>query len=108
MDLISNVGTGASAASIARDTLTVSPNARLRQTDESRVPEVVTRGADSVDISALARRLGLITSEQTTAKPFRSELVESIKAQIEAGTYDTDEKLDIALDRLTRDLDVTG
>lgn len=108
MDLISNVATGASAASIARDSLTVSPASRLIQADDARVPEVVTRGSDSVDISALARRLGLITSEQSTAKPFRAELVERIKDQIEAGTYDTDDKLEIALDRLTRDLDVTG
>lgn len=108
MDIISNVATSASTASIARESLTVSPAARSRAAEQAQAPEVVTRGADSVDISALARRLGLITSEQTTAKPFRTELVENIKAQIQAGTYDTDEKFDIALDRLSRDLDVTG
>jgi anti-sigma28 factor (negative regulator of flagellin synthesis) len=75
-------------------------------------PEIRVRSADSVDISALARRLGLITSERPVGgageQPFRSELVERVRAEIEAGTYETPARLEGAIDRLLSDLDVTG
>ncbi len=38
-------------------------------------------------------------------QPFRADLVERVRRQIAAGTYDTPEKFEIALDRLMRRLD---
>lgn len=66
--------------------------------------EVRTRPADSVNISELARRL----AQRPTHDTLRPELVERIRTEIEAGEYDTPEKLDIALDRMIGGLDVTG
>jgi hypothetical protein len=37
--------------------------------------------------------------------PFRSELVERVRREIAAGTYDTPEKWDAALDRLLKRLE---
>jgi anti-sigma28 factor (negative regulator of flagellin synthesis) len=34
------------------------------------------------------------------AEPFRTELIERVRAEIAAGAYETDEKWEIALDRL--------
>jgi hypothetical protein len=36
----------------------------------------------------------------TTAEPFRPDLVERVRRDIAAGTYDTDEKWEAALDHL--------
>ena len=41
-----------------------------------------------------------------TGAPIRRELVERIRGEIAAGTYDTEEKWEIALDRLLDRLDV--
>jgi len=83
-------------------------NAQSRPAVENgHTPEIHVRGADSVDISALARKLGLITTDRPQ-QPFRAELVERIKAQIEQGTYDTPEKFEAAFEKLTNELDVTG
>lgn len=105
---ITNISAGGISTSSVRDTATLSSAARNRAGEEARTPEVYARPSDTVDISALARRLGLITNESASAQPFRSELVNRIKSEIEAGTYDTPEKLDIASDRLIRELDITA
>lgn len=52
--------------------------------------------ADTVDISSAGRRLAQL--DQTPG--IRSELVNEIRAQIAAGQYDTDERVDAAADRL--------
>ena len=49
------------------------------------------------DVAKLAAKIGELP-------PVRTELVERVKAQIVAGTYETTEKLDIAADRLMDDL----
>jgi hypothetical protein len=36
--------------------------------------------------------------------PVRTELVETVRRQIAAGTYDTPEKMDAAMEELLRDL----
>ncbi len=41
-----------------------------------------------------------------SSAPIRTELVERIRKEIAAGTYDTEEKWEIALDRLLDRLDV--
>lgn len=53
-------------------------------------------GADQVDISPEAD----FVSQVRDLPAIRADRVAQIKAQIQAGTYETDEKLDIALSRL--------
>lgn len=72
-----------------------------RHGDDNHPPEVHVRPADSVDISALARRLG----ERSTGEPVRQDLVDRVKGEIENGTYESDDKLDLAAERLLGDLD---
>ncbi|MBA4039756.1 MAG: hypothetical protein C0468_05480 [Planctomyces sp.] len=55
------------------------------------------RGVDSVELSSESRRLA-----QTT--PARDELVRSVRAAIESDTYVTQDKIDIAAERLLADL----
>lgn len=76
--------------------------ALLRQTQqrlaEASRPEVP--GADRVEISSFARQL----SELEQVKGVRSDLVENIRKQIQAGTYETPAKLDLAIDTLVEEL----
>ncbi|MEM8738445.1 MAG: flagellar biosynthesis anti-sigma factor FlgM [Planctomycetota bacterium] len=68
----------------------------------SATPEA-TRGSDQVDFSESARALSRLAD--TPASPeFRQELVDKVRAEIEAGTYETPEKLDQAIDKLAEDL----
>lgn len=55
---------------------------------------------DTVEISAEAQ----IRSRLTEVPEVRSDLVARVRAEIEAGTYDTPEKLDAALDALLGEL----
>ena len=55
--------------------------------------------ADKVELSGVSH---LLTSLKTN--DVRVDKVASVKAQIEAGTYETNDKLDIAADRLLDDL----
>jgi anti-sigma28 factor (negative regulator of flagellin synthesis) len=54
---------------------------------------------DRVELSGISHML-----EALKANDIRSDKVAEIKAAIEAGTYETDEKLDVATDRLLDDL----
>ena len=54
------------------------------------------READQLDISPQAD----LVSRIRDLPDIRADRVASIRAQIESGAYETDEKLDIALDRL--------
>ncbi|MEM7164890.1 MAG: flagellar biosynthesis anti-sigma factor FlgM [Planctomycetota bacterium] len=58
------------------------------------------RKADKAEISTHARLL----SKLTEVEDVRQEKVADIRAQIEAGTYESDEKLSAAVDRLLEDL----
>jgi negative regulator of flagellin synthesis FlgM len=53
-------------------------------------------GVDQLDISPEAD----FVSQVRDLPDIRADKVAAIKAQIQAGTYETDEKLDIALSRL--------
>lgn len=53
-------------------------------------------GVDEVDISPE----GDLVSQVHDLPDIRADKVAAIKAQIQAGTYETDEKLDVALSRL--------
>ncbi len=55
---------------------------------------------DDVKFSAEALDLGNVQQAESSSAGVRFELVNRIKAEIAAGTYDTPDKMDIALDRM--------
>lgn len=59
-----------------------------------------TRGADKVELSGLQ---GMLKTLQAGGD-VRTDKVAAIKAQIEAGTYEDDKKLDAAVDRMLDDV----
>lgn len=66
----------------------------------SAEPTGQTRATDRLELSGAAHFLRALKADGDV----RNDKVSAIKAQIEAGTYETDEKLDIAVDRLLEDL----
>lgn len=58
-----------------------------------------SRSSDRVELSGMSHLL-----QSLKANDVRADKVESVRAQIEAGTYEDDSKLDIAADRLLDDL----
>lgn len=59
-----------------------------------------TRGADRAELSGV----GHLLKSLKAGGDIRADKVASIKAQIEAGTYEDGSKLDVAADRLLDDL----
>ncbi len=57
---------------------------------------------DRVEISQIAR----LISELSSLPEVRAEKIAQVRAQIEAGTYITPEKMDIAVERLLEDLQI--
>ena len=57
------------------------------------------RGSDRVELSGMSHLLKALKSNDV-----RTEKVAEVKAQIEAGQYEDDRKLDAAVDRLLDDL----
>jgi negative regulator of flagellin synthesis FlgM len=60
-----------------------------------------TGGTDRVELSEHARFMEKLRS----MPPVRADKVAQIRAEIEAGTYESDEKLTVAMNRLLEDLD---
>ncbi len=58
------------------------------------------RGSDSVELSQHARLL----SKLAKLPDIRQDLVDRVRQQIADGTYETAEKIDIAIDNLIEDL----
>jgi negative regulator of flagellin synthesis FlgM len=58
------------------------------------------RGSDRVEVSTAARLL----SQLHQVPEVREDLVAEVRAQIEQGTYETPEKIDITIDKLLNDL----
>ena len=58
-----------------------------------------TRASDRLELSGASHLLELAKTQD-----IRTEKVSSIKAQIEAGTYDLDAKADVVIDRMREDL----
>ncbi len=58
------------------------------------------RGSDQAQFSVAARLL----SRLDELPEVRSDLVARVKAEIEAGTYETEDKLDLAISELADDL----
>jgi anti-sigma28 factor (negative regulator of flagellin synthesis) len=55
---------------------------------------------DKVQISGMNHMLEMLKTNE-----IRADKVATVKSQIEAGTYESDQKLDAAIDRLIDDLD---
>ncbi|MDB5322018.1 MAG: hypothetical protein JWN40_3649 [Phycisphaerales bacterium] len=55
--------------------------------------------ADRVELSGVGHLLGALKSND-----IRADKVAAVKAQIDAGTYEDDKKIDVAVDRLLEDL----
>ena len=74
------------------------PITRAQATQQASLPAETVRIStdDQVEISAAAR----LSDEASAVSGVRAERLEAIKAAIEAGTYDTDVKLEAALERL--------
>jgi negative regulator of flagellin synthesis FlgM len=69
---------------------------RVRPTQPNSTPTQSRSGVDQLDISPEAE----LVSRVRDIPDIRADRVAQIRAQIESGVYETDEKIDIALDRL--------
>lgn len=90
MNSINSVG----ASSPVQQTQSVAPKAEAAV--ESSTP---ARRSDSVELSGLSGFMQVLRNND-----IRADKVADIRAQIDAGTYETDDKLTIAADRLLEDL----
>lgn len=66
----------------------------------SAEPTSQARAADRLELSGVGHLMKALKADTG----IRADKVASVRAQIEAGTYETGEKLDIAIDRLLEDL----
>lgn len=60
------------------------------------------RGKDRVEVSAMA----LYVSKLQQLPAVREDLVSRVRAEIASGTYDTDERLNAALDEMFKDVSI--
>jgi hypothetical protein len=58
-----------------------------------------TRGADQAEFSQAAQLLSRLAD-----LPVRQDLIDRIRGEIDAGTYDTSDKIDSLLDNLAEDI----
>lgn len=61
----------------------------------------VQRGEDQLELSEASRLLARLRG----LPEIRQDLVDQVRAQIEAGTYETDEKLDVAIEAMLDDVE---
>lgn len=59
------------------------------------------RGDDRVEVSGIARLL----SKLREVPPVRQDLVERVRSEIDAGAYETADKIDQAVEAVIRELD---
>ncbi len=70
-------------------------------TEHARPEASLRRASDKVELSAAAKTY----IEKLRAMPeVRQDLIDSTRSQIAAGSYESDEKLDAAVDELLKDL----
>lgn len=60
------------------------------------------RGSDRVEVSSVARFLNQLKNGGFE----RTDLINKVRAEIEAGTYDTDEKFESVIDAIKEDLEL--
>lgn len=93
MSSVNNIGNNSPVYTVNRAT------ARPTQAPTAATTATPNRGADTVELSGNSS----VSHAMKTLKAggdFRADKVAAIKAQIASGTYETDEKLDTATDRL--------
>lgn len=66
-------------------------------------PRSARRGVDRVEVSSLAQSLSRLNQEQ----PVRQDLIDRVRSEIEAGRYETPERIDAAVTNMLRDIDQT-
>ena len=71
------------------------------QLPSGRIGSTPTRGGDRVELSLPARLL----SRLNQSPEIRQDLVDRVRAEIEAGTYDTSDKIEALIPDLLADLD---
>jgi len=74
--------------------------APTEKSNTEAVPASTVSLKDSVSFSEEALRLSELVPTNTEAPRIRFDLVNRIKAEIATGTYDTPEKMDIAIERM--------
>lgn len=77
----------------------VQPTAAAKPAEATAAVAGPARGADTVELSGVQTFLATLK-----ANDIRADKVAEVRAQIAAGTYETDDKLTIAADRLLDDL----
>lgn len=92
MSLVTNI--------VSSPAVRVEPSARTAERPQPVEVAALAEPVDTVDLSERARLLDALRN----GSDVRHDLVESVKGEIEAGTYETDERLDKALDALLDDL----
>ncbi len=75
-------------------------NTKTQTTDSSSVNSPSIDTVDQLDISSEAKML----SQLKVVGDIRADRVADIRAQIESGVYETNEKLDVAVSRLLNEL----
>ena len=69
-------------------------------TAANTAPAQASQITDTVEISTVAR----LAAKIQELPDIRTELVQRVKAELASGTYETQDKLDVAIDRLMEDL----
>jgi len=93
-----------SAGLSSTDRLGLAPASRNGSPAPQAPPARPLRDHDEVDISEQA----LFLSRIRQAPAIRQELVDRVRAEIQAGTYESPDKLDQAARRLAEELDLLG
>ena len=97
MGSIHNVGGNGPLHNVGK--IYTKPVARPAATDAAQAA-TPTRGADTAELSGV----GHLLQSLKAGGDVRADKVAALKAQIEAGTYEDDHKLDAAADKLLDDL----
>jgi len=96
MTEIGPIGGGASASGMPRPHLD-----GASRPGQQAEPRSARRGADRVEVSSLARSLSRLNQDE----PVRQDLIDRVRTEIEAGRYETPDKVAAAVERLRRELD---
>lgn len=65
-----------------------------------RIEEVKPHGSDRVELSRQARLMDMLRN----LPPVRDDVVQRVRNEIDAGTYETPQRIDLALTRMIEDL----
>jgi anti-sigma28 factor (negative regulator of flagellin synthesis) len=79
-----------------RQTLAANGNQAARQPEQASAP---SRTSDRVELSRTARMLS-----KTVEVPVRQDLIDRVRAEINAGTYENPQRIDAAIDNMASDL----